>query len=109
MSKFSDYLDNQQNETWWEHPVYDTRGKEPVYDDGGDAAPGFLSSLFHNALGGLEGTVGGGLDYLGAFAKSQGEIDPDTWWNGLGDWLVNNGEYLNNQADNIQQQYGINT
>ena len=106
MSKFSDYLDNQQNETWWEHPVYDTRGKEPVYDDGGDAAPGFLSSLFHNALGGLEGTVGGGLDYLGAFAKSQGEIDPDTWWNGLGDWLVNNGEYLNNQADNIQQQYG---
>lgn len=106
MSKFSDYLDNQQNETWWEHPVYDTRGKEPVYDDGGDAAPGFLSSLFHNALGGLEGTVGGGLDYLGAFAKSQGEIDPDTWWNGLGDWLVNNGEYLNNQADSIQQQYG---
>ena len=106
MSKFSDYLDNQQNETWWEHPVYDTRGKEPVYDDGGDAAPGFFSSLFHNALGGLEGTVGGGLDYLGAFAKSQGEIDPDTWWNGLGDWLVNNGEYLNNQADSIQQQYG---
>lgn len=72
----------------------------------GDSAPGFLSSLFHNALGGLEGTVGGGLDYLGAFAKSQGEIDPDTWWNGLGDWLVNNGEYLNNQADSIQQQYG---
>lgn len=71
-----------------------------------DSAPGFLSSLFHNALGGLEGTVGGGLDYLGAFAKSQGEIDPDTWWNGLGDWLVNNGEYLNNQADSIQQQYG---
>lgn len=106
MSKFSDYLDNQQNETWWEHPVYDTRGKEPVYDDGGDAAPGFFSSLFHNALGGLEGTVGGGLDYLGAFAKSQGEIDPDTWWNGLGDWLVNNGEHLNNQADSIQQQYG---
>lgn len=106
MSKFSDYLDNQQNETWWEHPVYDTRGKEPVYDDGGDSAPGFLSSLFHNALGGLEGTAGGGLDYLGAFAKSQGEIDPDTWWNGLGDWLVNNGEYLNNQADSIQQQYG---
>lgn len=70
------------------------------------SAPGFLSSLFHNALGGLEGTVGGGLDYLGAFAKSQGEIDPDTWWNGLGDWLVNNGEYLNNQADSIQQQYG---
>lgn len=71
-----------------------------------DSAPGFLSSLFHNAIGGLEGTVGGGLDYLGAFAKSQGEIDPDTWWNGLGDWLVNNGEYLNNQADSIQQQYG---
>lgn len=71
-----------------------------------DSAPGFLSSLFHNALGGLEGTVGGGLDYLGAFAKSQGEIDPDTWWNGLGNWLVNNGEYLNNQADSIQQQYG---
>lgn len=71
-----------------------------------DSAPGFLSSLFHNALGGLEGTVGGGLDYLGAFAKSQGEIDPDTWWNRLGDWLVNNGEYLNNQADSIQQQYG---
>lgn len=71
-----------------------------------DSAPGFFSSLFHNALGGLEGTVGGGLDYLGAFAKSQGEIDPDTWWNGLGDWLVNNGEYLNNQADSIQQQYG---
>lgn len=71
-----------------------------------DSAPGFLSSLFHNALGGLEGTVGGGLDYLGAFAKSQGEIDPDTWWNGLGDWLVNNGEYLNNQANSIQQQYG---
>lgn len=71
-----------------------------------DSAPGFLSSLFHNALGGLEGTVGGGLDYLGAFAKSQGEIDPDTWWNGLGNWLVNNGEHLNNQADSIQQQYG---
>lgn len=71
-----------------------------------DSAPGFLSSLFHNALGGFEGTVGGGLDYLGAFAKSQGEIDPDTWWNGLGNWLVNNGEYLNNQADSIQQQYG---
>lgn len=106
MSKFSDYLDNQQNETWWEHPVYDTRGKEPVYDDDRDSAPGFFSSLFHNALGGLEGSVGGGLDYLGAFAKSQGEINPDTWWNGLGDWLINNGNYLNNQADSIQQQYG---
>lgn len=106
MSKFSDYLDNQQNETWWEHPVYDTRGKEPVYDDDGDSAPGFFSSLFHNALGGLEGSVGGGLDYLGAFAKSQGEINPDTWWNGLGDRLINNGNYLNNQADSIQQQYG---
>ena len=29
-----------------------------------------------------------------------------TWWNGLGDWLINNGECLNNQADAIQQQYG---
>lgn len=109
---------------------YDSRSES---NPSGDSQQGFLESLFNglgaasdwvpsllmpgfgaalhsspvqNFVGGLEGTVGGGLDYLGAFAKSQGEIDPDTWWNGLGDWLVNNGEYLNNQAGTIQQQYG---
>ena len=104
MSKMSDYLVNQIGTSADYRARLDQNIPEP--DNSGDSAPGFFSSLFHNALGGLEGSVGGGLNYLGAFAKSQGGIDPNTGWNSLGDWLINNGEYLNNQADDIQQQYG---
>lgn len=104
MSKMSDYLVDRIGTSADYRARLDQNFPEP--ENNGDSAPGFFSSLFHNTLGGIEGSIGGGLDYLGAFAKSQGEIDPNTWWNGLGDWLINNGNYLNNQADAIQQQYG---
>ncbi len=72
--------------------------------------PGFSTSLYRpsvqNFIGGLEGDAGGAANYLGAFAKSQGEIDPDTGWNSLGDWLINNGKYWNDRADDVQQQFG---
>lgn len=104
MSKMSDYLVDRIGTSADYRARLDQNFPEP--ENNGDSAPGFFSSLFHNTLGGIEGSIGGGLDYLGAFAKSQGEINPNTWWNGLGDWLINNGNYLNNQADAIQQQYG---
>ena len=72
--------------------------------------PGFSTALYRpsvqNFVGGLEGDAGGAANYLGAFAKSQGEIDPDTGWNSLGDWLINNGTYWNDRADDVQQQFG---
>jgi hypothetical protein len=72
--------------------------------------PGFSTALYRpsaqNFIGGLEGDAGGAANYLGAFAKSQGEIDPDTGWNSLGDWLINNGKYWNDRADDVQQQFG---
>lgn len=72
--------------------------------------PGFSTALYRpsaqNFIGGLEGDAGGAANYLGAFAKSQGEIDPDTGWNSLGDWLTNNGKYWNDRADDVQQQFG---
>lgn len=72
--------------------------------------PGFSTALYRpsvqNFVGGLEGDAGGAANYLGAFAKSQGEIDPDTGWNSLGDWFINNGTYWNDRADDVQQQFG---
>lgn len=72
--------------------------------------PGFSTALYRpsvqNFVGGLEGDAGGAANYLGAFAKSQGEIDPDTGWNSLGGWLINNGTYWNDRADDVQQQFG---
>ena len=72
--------------------------------------PGFSTALYRpsaqNFIGGLEGDAGGAANYLGAFAKSQGEIDPDTGWNSLGDWLTNNGKYWNDRANDVQQQFG---
>lgn len=72
--------------------------------------PGFSTALYRpsaqNFIGGLEGDAGGAANYLGAFAKSQGEIDPDTGWNSLGDWLINNGTYWNDRANDVQQQFG---
>lgn len=72
--------------------------------------PGFSTVLYcpsvQNFIGGLEGDAGGAANYLGAFAKSQGEIDPDTGWNSLGDWLINNGKYWNDRANDVQQQFG---
>ena len=72
--------------------------------------PVFSTALYRpsvqNFIGGLEGVAGGAANYLGAFAKSQGEIDPDTGWNSLGDWLTNNGKYWNDRANDVQQQFG---
>ena len=127
MSKMSDYLVNQIGTSADYRARLDQNIPEPednteyVHDATGisDGVGGFLANLLmpgfstalyrpsvQNFIGGLEGVAGGAANYLGAFAKSQGEIDPDTGWNSLGDWLTNNGKYWNDRADDVQQQFG---
>lgn len=107
MSAFSDAFSNRLNNTLGSTDDF-VQNEQNTYAPPSDSSgsPGLLSSIVHNILGGIEGDIGGGLNYLGAFAKDQGSIDPDSSWNSLGDWLINNGTYLNNNADAIQQDYG---
>lgn len=84
--------------------------------------PGFSTSLYRpsvqNFIGGLEGDAGGAANYLGSALKAldeQGRASSlsDDIQNAdagplgsLGDWLINNGTYWNDRANDVQQQFG---
>lgn len=84
--------------------------------------PGFSTALYRpsvqNFVGGLEGDAGGAANYLGSALKAldeQGRASSlsDDIQNAdagplgsLGDWLINNGTYWNDRANDVQQQFG---
>ena len=84
--------------------------------------PGFSTALYRpsaqNFIGGLEGDAGGAANYLGSALKAldeQGRASSlsDDIQNAdagplgsLGDWLINNGTYWNDRANDVQQQFG---
>lgn len=71
---------------------------------------GTFATLLDNVAGGAEGVIGGGLDYLGSGLKSLDQAGRESSYvdsiknsnsgplGNAGDWLINNGEYLNNKA-----------
>jgi hypothetical protein len=98
-----------------------TPSESPYYEDGGSSSggnPGFFGSILNNLASGFESVVGGGLDYVGANFKRMDQMGResslvdsirDGGQRGLGnagDWLINNGEYLNNDATRRNQNAG---
>lgn len=71
---------------------------------------GTFATLLDNVAGGAEGVIGGGLDYLGSGLKYLDQARRESSYvdaiknsnsgplGNAGDWLINNGEYLNNKA-----------
>ena len=98
-----------------------TPSESPYYEGGGTPGrgdPGFFGSILNNLASGFESVVGGGLNYVGANFDRLDDIGRATSYsdeirNGgktglgkLGDWLLNNGEYLNNDAARRNQSSG---
>lgn len=118
MSLFSDKLLEAGQQAQWNSPVYDTQGVAPHYDVEEDEDAGTISKLGHRLLGGLEGFggdalkgIGTYLDYLDEKGRESSYIDSIRDSDGgylkdAGDWFINNGQYLSNDATTMRQKYG---
>lgn len=118
MSLFSDKLLEAGQQAQWNSPVYDTQGVAPHYDVEKDEDAGTISKLGHRLLGGLEGFggdalkgIGTYLDYLDEKGRESSYIDSIRDSDGgylkdAGDWFINNGQYLSNDATTMRQKYG---
>ncbi|MCI6233219.1 MAG: glucosaminidase domain-containing protein [Selenomonas sp.] len=118
MSLFSDKLLEAGQQAQWNSPVYDTQGVAPHYDVEEDEDAGTISKLGHRLLGGLEGSggnalkgIGTYLDYLDEKGRESSYIDSIRDSDGgylkdAGDWFINNGQYLSNDATTMRQKYG---
>lgn len=118
MSLFSDKLLEAGQQAQWNSPVYDTQGVAPHYDVEKDEDAGTISKLGHRFLGGLEGFggdalkgIGTYLDYLDEKGRESSYIDSIRDSDGgylkdAGDWFINNGQYLSNDATTMRQKYG---